>query len=1020
MHARELDETNRGVVALYAELDENTKALKRLSDLKSRFLSEMSHEFRSPLNSIRSLSGFLLDRSDGDLTAEQEKQVRFIRKAAEDLIGLVDDLLDLARVEAGKAVVRPTRFEVQACSRASRARPGRSSTGRRSRSVFEDPSAIPPLFTDEGKLTQILRNFLSNAVKFTERGEIRVAASLEARTTGHLLGGGHRHRDRPRGSAADLRGVRPDREPTPEADQGDRTGVAPGAEAGRSAGRRRGRPEPARRRFDVLGDDPADLSAAGRGRARVAVGPRIGDGSSGDRSAGPVRVLIVDDHDEARYALKGTLARAGSFLVIEAARGEEALDRARAEHPDVIFLDLGLPDMTGFQVLDRLKADETCRDIPVIIHTSRTLDDEEPGRSTGRVASILEKSFRSRGRRGGSPAGLAGETRSRATEECPERSLEMSDRPKAAILLVDDDETKRYAIARTLRRAEYTVEEAATGAEALRLAAARPDLIILDVKLPDIDGFEVCRRIKSDPATGDPGAARLHHVRRHRGQGPRPGERGRRLSDQRRRAAGAAGHRAGPLAGPTAEDAAQLSTRQWQTTFDAISDGVMLLDAEGKVVQVNRTLERILGRPWTELVGKDIPATAGRRRSAGADALRADARVRRAARPGKWRWATSGCASASIRSAMRITSSRGPSAWSPTSRARSGWRCSSSARPGACGRPTAARTSSWRCSPTSCATRWPRSRNAVAAHRLAGGRRADMAQDAREIDRAAGAAHGPPGRRPARRLADHPRQDRAAQSQAVDLGAIVAHAVETTRPLIEAARPRARRRAARTEPLLVEGDPTRLEQVVANLLNNAAKYTDRGGHIALAVGRGRRAWRDPRRATTASASRPRCCRASSTCSSRPTGRSTASQGGLGIGLTLVRSLVEMHGGTVEASSDGPGKGSEFVVRLPRRGRRPGAPRRRMPRPGRRRVGGREPPRPRGRRQPRRRADARRAAHCSCGARRPHASDGPDGPSRSPATFQPDVVLLDIGLPGHGRLRGRPAASRAHGARGRPS
>ena len=99
-------------MALYAELDDNTKALKRISDLKSRFLSEMSHEFRSPLNSILSLTGFLLARSDGELTAEQEKQVRFIRKAAEGLSTLVNDLLDLAKVEAGKAVIRVGSFEV--------------------------------------------------------------------------------------------------------------------------------------------------------------------------------------------------------------------------------------------------------------------------------------------------------------------------------------------------------------------------------------------------------------------------------------------------------------------------------------------------------------------------------------------------------------------------------------------------------------------------------------------------------------------------------------------------------------------------------------------------------------------------------------------------------------------------------------------------------------------------------------------------------------------------------------------
>jgi CheY-like chemotaxis protein len=124
--------------------------------------------------------------------------------------------------------------------------------------------------------------------------------------------------------------------------------------------------------------------------------PAAGTDRAATASAGPVRVLIVDDHDEARYALRGTLARAGSFLVTEAARGEEALSWARAEHPDLIFLDLGLPDMTGFQVLDRLKADETCRDIPVVIHTSRTLGEEELRALRGRAASILDKSFFSR------------------------------------------------------------------------------------------------------------------------------------------------------------------------------------------------------------------------------------------------------------------------------------------------------------------------------------------------------------------------------------------------------------------------------------------------------------------------------------------------------------------------------------------------------------------------------------------------------------------------------------------------
>src|SRR4029453_16958623 len=99
---RELEDTNRGVVALYAELDEKADYLRRADELKSRFLSNMSHEFRSPVESILALSGLFIGRTDGDLTAEQAQQVGYVRRAAQDLLELVNDLLDLAKVEAGK------------------------------------------------------------------------------------------------------------------------------------------------------------------------------------------------------------------------------------------------------------------------------------------------------------------------------------------------------------------------------------------------------------------------------------------------------------------------------------------------------------------------------------------------------------------------------------------------------------------------------------------------------------------------------------------------------------------------------------------------------------------------------------------------------------------------------------------------------------------------------------------------------------------------------------------------------
>ena len=117
----ELEETNRGVVALYAELEDKATALRRADELKSRFLSHVTHEFRTPVNSIMALANLLLRRTDGELTAEQEKQISFMLRAAEGLTEMVDDLLDLAKVEAGKSEVRCGEFEISQAFGALRA-----------------------------------------------------------------------------------------------------------------------------------------------------------------------------------------------------------------------------------------------------------------------------------------------------------------------------------------------------------------------------------------------------------------------------------------------------------------------------------------------------------------------------------------------------------------------------------------------------------------------------------------------------------------------------------------------------------------------------------------------------------------------------------------------------------------------------------------------------------------------------------------------------------------------------------
>ncbi|MDP9011871.1 MAG: ATP-binding protein [Pseudomonadota bacterium] len=174
----ELDETNKGVVALYAELDDNALQLREAADLKSRFLSYMSHEFRTPLASIISMTDILLNGMDGPLTSEQQRQLGYVQGSVRELSEMVDDLLDLAKVEAGRISISPEWFEMVDLFSALRGM-FKPIVGSGAVSlIFEEPGPVPQIYTDDKKLSQILRNFISNALKFTAEGEVRVTARM--------------------------------------------------------------------------------------------------------------------------------------------------------------------------------------------------------------------------------------------------------------------------------------------------------------------------------------------------------------------------------------------------------------------------------------------------------------------------------------------------------------------------------------------------------------------------------------------------------------------------------------------------------------------------------------------------------------------------------------------------------------------------------------------------------------------------------------------------------------------------
>src|SRR5579862_3360449 len=468
---KELDETNRGVVALYAELNDKADFLQRASELKSHFLSNMSHEFRTPLNSVLALSQILLDRMDGDLSAEQEKQVHFIRRSAQDLTDLVNDLLDLAKVEAGKVTIRPVDFTVESLFSALRGmlRPLLAQNSSVSL-VFEEPTDIPALHTDEAKVSQVLRNFISNALKFTERGEVRV--SVERGHDQTLIF-----------SVSDTGiGIAPENQERIFEEwtqvEGKLHKVSKGTGLGLPL---------SRKLTQLLGGDVYVKSRIGIGSTFFASVPIRFTGATeavyvpdvrGELDGSKLPVLVVEDNREALFIyekyLKGT-----EFQVIHARDLKEARQALQGFRPVAIVLDVLLQGEHSWNLLQELKQSPSTRDIPVFVVT--VVENRQKALALGATAFHSKPIDR---------AWLLDQLES--TQNLTHER----------ILIIDDDEVSRYLLKGALANSGYRLLEAHGGEEGLRIAhEGNPKAIILDLKMPDMSGFEVLERLKLDPAT---------------------------------------------------------------------------------------------------------------------------------------------------------------------------------------------------------------------------------------------------------------------------------------------------------------------------------------------------------------------------------------------------------------------------------------------------------------------------------------------------------------------------------------
>jgi signal transduction histidine kinase/CheY-like chemotaxis protein len=471
---RELEDTNRGVVALYAELDEKADHLRRADELKTRFLSNMSHEFRTPVNSITSLSRLLLDRTDGALTAEQEKQILFIRKAADSLSELINDLLDIAKIEAGKTVLRPGEFAVAELFSTLRGMLRPLLVSDAIDLVFEECEEFPTLFTDESKLSQILRNFLSNALKFTERGEIRVSAVLSADGESVVFSVA----DTGIGIAAEDQGLIFEEftqleNPLQKRIKGTGLGLPL-----------------CKKLAQLLGGSVSVQSTLGLGSTFSATIPLHYRGTDArlaeveihwEPDPDYVPILIVED-DVQTYFLYENFLRGTRFQALPARSVREAQLALLKVRPQAIILDILLLGKDSWTFLTELKANEETRDIPVVVVTS--VEDQRKGLALGADTYGIKPIER---------------------DWLLQELTRLTGQPQLPLLLIiDDEEISRYVLKQCLKGTTCLVSEAETGLEGLRKAREeRPQMIFLDLGMPGMDGYQVLAQLKADPVTRD-------------------------------------------------------------------------------------------------------------------------------------------------------------------------------------------------------------------------------------------------------------------------------------------------------------------------------------------------------------------------------------------------------------------------------------------------------------------------------------------------------------------------------------
>ncbi len=472
--AEELRKQSEELQGQNVELEQQRLAVEEASRLKSQFLSNMSHELRTPLNSVMALSHVLMMQAGAKLSAEEVNYLEIIERNGKNLLTLINDILDLSKIEAGRMDVHPKPFSLRQTIENIVESIAPLAAEKRIELRQEIPDDLPPLESDEIRVSQVLQNLVANAVKFTDAGSVTVSVKSDPETFSVRVA------DTGIGIAAnDLPYIF------------DEFRQVDGTSARRHEGTGLGLAI-ARRAARMLGGEIAVQSALGEGSTFIATLPAVWQGNAPVHEQIVIRrpsrvklkrktVLVVDDEPEMAAMISRYLLQEG-YNTLTATSGAEALKLALRERPFAVTLDIVMPDMDGWEVLQSLKKNPETKEIPVIVVSIS--ENRETGFALGAIGHVTKPVSKKL---------LISEIR------------KIGGRGIRSIMIVDDNNLDRQQIRRIIDEEEgLTPIVAEDGAACLELIRKQlPDVLVLDLMMPEPDGFAVLEKIRSNPDTRD-------------------------------------------------------------------------------------------------------------------------------------------------------------------------------------------------------------------------------------------------------------------------------------------------------------------------------------------------------------------------------------------------------------------------------------------------------------------------------------------------------------------------------------